>query len=121
METLPGRSERAVITHSALSNALEPIFQAVTTNAPLAARWTEATGLDCSNRAALSTLLLGYCLQANPDGIVLFHSNSAAHITANIQAAGSAGPSADAIRAFADLVAAAPFRSSLPSSLAATL
>ena len=108
LDKLPGRTERAVITHSALSHSLDKVYQAVSSDAALASRWSQATGMDCASRAALSSLLLGYTLRANSDGIVLFHSNSAAHITANIQAAGDSGPSPEAVRAFAELAAALP-------------
>lgn len=106
LDVLPGAETRGILTHSALSQSLDAVFQSVSSDTRQAARWSEATGLDCSSRAILSSLLLAYCLRANPDGVVLFHSNTAAHITANAQAAGDAGPSEEAVRIFAGLLAA---------------
>ena len=102
----PGGAPRAVVTHSALSGSLDAVFQSAQGDARRAARWSEAVGLDCSSRAALSSLLLASCLRANPDGVVLFHSNTAAHIAANAQAAGDGGPSEEAVSVFAGLLAA---------------
>lgn len=112
---LPDGGARAVLTHSALSHSLDAVFQSVSSDARQAARWSEATGLDCSSRAALSSLLLAYCLRANPDGVVLFHSGTAAHIAANVRAAGGDGPSEEAVRVFSGLLAADRLRA-LPAS-----
>jgi len=107
LDALPDGESRAVMTHSALSSALDVVFRSVSSDAHQAARWSEATGLDCSSRAVLSSLLLAYCLRANSDGVVLFHSNTAGHIAVNARSAGDDGPSSEAVHAFMGLLAAA--------------
>lgn len=71
------------ITFGALSSALERILRHVRSSDLVRHRWREATGLDCSTAAAVSSLLLQDSLEANANGAVLFSTTKSERIASN--------------------------------------
>jgi D-threo-aldose 1-dehydrogenase len=72
IETLAPVTDRAVVTYSPFSNALERIIDHVKTDPGASCRWRESVGVDCSSSDNVSVMLLHYCLSALPKGVVLF-------------------------------------------------
>jgi D-threo-aldose 1-dehydrogenase len=103
---LPDAGTRAVITHGGLSGALEAVHRVVSADPLVRVEWSESLGVDCSDRRMLAALLLRYCLEANPEGIVLFHSNSPEHIKENIQSQSVAFPTRESLSLFAEMIGA---------------
>jgi aryl-alcohol dehydrogenase-like predicted oxidoreductase len=102
---VPAAAGAAVVTHSALARSRAALARALELDANLRTRWSAALGADVTDAATLSRLLLQAALLANPDGIVLVHSNSVPHIAANAAAA-EATPDPEQIARLEDLVRA---------------
>lgn len=81
----PGDSFR--IYHRALTPDFRTLHAGIRQNQSLCKRWSQATGHDLADSAALARLMLKASLVANPDSIVLFSSKSPAHIQSNTELA----------------------------------
>jgi D-threo-aldose 1-dehydrogenase len=67
-------SHSAFITFSPYADALAMISEHLAGDSPTARRWSDAVGADLSDSRNICRLLLGYCLQENTEGLVLFFS-----------------------------------------------
>lgn len=94
---------RVLITHSALS-CLGAIGAAFAGSPLLAARWSEAVGIDCSDPRSLAALCLRYAVAANGEGVVLFSSSRPDHIRETAAALGDSSMSEEQVAAFAACV-----------------
>jgi D-threo-aldose 1-dehydrogenase len=102
LDRLPGLDGTAVITHSAVGPPLRRLTELMRDDRRRG-RWSEALGLDCARREVLARLLLGYALESNASGVVLFGSTSEERIRSNAALVDEAEPSAELIRRFAEL------------------
>ncbi len=94
----------AKLIHSPLGQGLQQIYKYVTSSPAIASEWSKALGADCSNINSISRLMLGYALESNPLGIVLFSSVKEQNIRANT-AAGDGGVTEEQLKNFSTLVA----------------
>lgn len=78
---------RALITHSALGDALDAVHRHVSEDPDRVRRWSEVVGADCSQRNVLGDHMLAWASFANPTGVVVFSSRNPARIRANAQGA----------------------------------
>jgi D-threo-aldose 1-dehydrogenase len=67
--------DSALITFSPFSDALGLILEHLRSDNAVCRRWSDSLGMDMSMPGNAANLLLGYCLQVNPDGVVLFSSS----------------------------------------------
>ena len=65
-------ADQAVVTFSPLSHALPAIQEHLSSRAGATRRWSDAIDCDLDAVDTLANLLLGYCLRANPGGVILF-------------------------------------------------
>ncbi len=103
-----GLAGRAVLTHSAVREVLGAVA-ALMEDRDRRRRWSEEVGIDCGRREELGRLLLGYALDSNAGGAVVFASTSEARIRANAGLADGDGPTHEQVVRFAALA-----RSELP-------
>jgi diketogulonate reductase-like aldo/keto reductase len=75
------------IHHRALTNHFHDLHHALAKNHSLCKRWSESTGTDLTDKAALASLMLKAALVMNPASIVLFSSKNPKHIHANAHTA----------------------------------
>lgn len=68
-------ADSTLITFSPFSSALGVIQKYMSDHSEACSRWSDSLGMDMSKPGNIAGLLLGYCLQANANGIVLFSSN----------------------------------------------
>ena len=64
--------DQAIVTFSPLSRALPAIQEYLSSSDGTKRRWSGAIGCDLDAADTLASLLLGYCLRANPGGVILF-------------------------------------------------
>lgn len=100
---VPDLVGRPLITHSALTGALDDVHRHVTRDPGRAAVWSAAVGADCSDRQVLGELLLAWAMADNPEGVVLFSSRDHRRIAANA-AVGGDRPRREEAKALARLV-----------------
>lgn len=81
-EALPGFSNRALITHSALG-PLERIVSLARNDQTRAAKAQAASGIDFANTIAIAPMLLAWARHANPNGMLLFATTSIDHLRTN--------------------------------------
>lgn len=74
-ETGEFNSDLAALTYSPFSNVLQPILEFIKNDKNRQAKWSELTGADCTTSNNLAPLLLRYCLNALPGGVVLFSTS----------------------------------------------
>ena len=74
-----------VATHSSVTGRLNALLNRLAADEALASEWRSATDLDPRDLDAVSQLLLGHALHANPDGIVVFFSSKPDHIVENVR------------------------------------
>lgn len=103
LEELPALAGRALITHSAMRVLVARLLEA-TGDPARRRRWSGELGVDCSRRDVLGGLLMGYSLQSNSQGVVLFSSTDEGRIRSNAALVEGGEYSADQIRRFAALV-----------------
>jgi D-threo-aldose 1-dehydrogenase len=101
-ERLPSGGDGALITHSAVAPVLPSLLKLVRDERPRE-RWSSELGLDCGQPTVLAELLLGYALNANARGIVLFSSTDAGRIRSNAALGESLPFSSEQIDRFAAL------------------
>lgn len=99
---LSGRSAKLI--HSPLGKGLQQIYKYVTSSPAINSQWSDALGADCSDINAIGRLMLGYAIESNPLGIVLFSSVKEQNIRANIAAVADGGPTEAQIETFLNLV-----------------
>ena len=68
-------ADSTLITFSPFSGALGLIQKHLRDDNGVCRRWSDSLSMDMSIPGNIAGLLLGYCLQANLDGVVLFSSN----------------------------------------------
>jgi aryl-alcohol dehydrogenase-like predicted oxidoreductase len=106
VERMPALRERPRFIHSAIREALPRIRGHLDAEPERQATWSRRLDVDCADPTVLGGLLIGYALQVNPDGVVLFGSQSEDHVRAAVDlTAGAQALSGDQIRRFAELVA----------------
>ncbi|HEX4053927.1 MAG TPA: aldo/keto reductase [Tepidisphaeraceae bacterium] len=76
------RDGRALSTHTIFGPAA-PLLEAIRNRPDAARQCAQEIGIERLDAKAISSLLLHYDLQTNPDGLVLFASINAAHVEAN--------------------------------------
>ena len=89
------------IHHRALTENFRKLHTSLVENSELCRRWSESTGVNLGNEAALAQLMLKASLEENPDSVVLFSSKSAAHLKMNVAAAGDTALAGPAHRLYA--------------------
>ena len=86
-EKLPKGDPRFLtITHGSLGDSYRTISARLKTHSRMKRTWSEALGVDCSRDEIISSLMLNSAVQANPNGLILFSSKSAARVSENIRA-----------------------------------
>lgn len=98
---LPDTTGRMVITHRSLNESLERLARFFASDEQAALRWSRTLGVDCADRDVLGQLTLDYAVRANPGGLVLFSSRSAARIKQNIRSITASPYSDEQIAVFA--------------------
>lgn len=81
---LLGGPDRLMITHSHLRQPMEVLGEYVKRQPTEVADWSQKLGTDLKDKRAVATLLLGWGIRENPNGGVLFSSNSEENIRFNI-------------------------------------
>jgi D-threo-aldose 1-dehydrogenase len=74
------------ITHSVLSRDLQEISRSLSADESLARTWSQAIGVDVSDREQLAALILSDALRRNPGGCVLYSSRSESRLGATVSA-----------------------------------
>ena len=96
--------ERAVINHGVLSKA-RALRQWFEENPDRADACNDEIGADCRDAGTLTAFLLQHALRANPEGIILFRSESLNRVRANVQAAREPQLSDEQLDRFGDFIA----------------
>jgi len=96
----PAPPDSTLIIHSVLGERLSRAFAAINANPDAQLRFTQATGADAQDRAALAGLMLQSACRRNPNGVTLFSSASREHVVRNAAVLAKAGGPADALDAF---------------------
>ena len=87
IERLPSSTAcRLVITHGALGDSYRLVLKFLKARRDLAKRWAAEIECDCLDENTLSSLMLNYAVNANPEGLVLFSSRDPARVTKNAKA-----------------------------------
>jgi len=105
LEELPQLAGRAVVTHSAVRQPLARLSELMR-DEPRREAWSRTLGLDCGRPEVLGRLLLGYALESNANGAVLFSSTSQQRIRGDAALAENGGLSSAQLREFARLTRA---------------
>jgi D-threo-aldose 1-dehydrogenase len=74
---------KILITHSALGERFRILTESLKSNRELCSEWSSKLGFDCSCATKVGALLLGAAMRNNPDGVVLFSSQTDNHIREN--------------------------------------
>jgi len=105
LEKLPPSDPRFLpITHGSLGESYRTISARLKAHSRMQPIWSDALGVDCSRNEIVSSLMLNYAVQANPNGLVLFSSKSAARVRENIRAVLEPELSAAQVDLFGQLV-----------------
>jgi D-threo-aldose 1-dehydrogenase len=91
------------ITFSPFSNALERIVKYLEHNPEATEEWHNSTGCDCSSSSDISRYMLKYCLDSNPDGVVLCSTSRPERIPQFAQTVEGHLPGSNSIQTFARL------------------
>jgi len=100
----PSASYRLVITHGALSDSYRTLQRFLETRKNLAKEWAAEIGCERLDEGTLSSLMLMYAVNANPEGLVLFSSRDPAKVTANVRAVSESRFTGDQVIVFQELV-----------------
>jgi aryl-alcohol dehydrogenase-like predicted oxidoreductase len=103
LESLPDLGSTAVITHSALREAIEPLGELMR-DATLRRRWSQELDVDLGQSGVPGRLLLAYALAANADGVVLFASTNEGTISSNVALVDGHEFSGEQVDRFASMV-----------------
>ncbi|MDQ2798712.1 MAG: aldo/keto reductase [Armatimonadota bacterium] len=101
---LPEPEKRVVITHRALNESFDLLWEFFAADPAAARRWSEKLGTDCTNREVVGHLMLNYAVQVNSGGLVLFSSRSRSRIQSNVRAVETSPFSAEQLTLFAGIV-----------------
>lgn len=96
---------RAMITHGSMGTA-RALMRQLQHQSGLAATYLDDLGVDCTDPTVISAFIMQQALRANPDGIVLFRSESPERIRSNVRAVSEPQLSAEQIERFESLVSA---------------
>lgn len=83
LHRLPNSTNKAVITHRALSSALFKLSQELALRNDKVNVWSSELGIDLNDPKRIADVMLAYALASNKSGIVLFSSRSIERIKAN--------------------------------------
>jgi aryl-alcohol dehydrogenase-like predicted oxidoreductase len=97
--------KRAIITHGSMGTA-RALMRRLQEESGLAAALLDDLGMDGTDPAVLSALIMQQALRANPDGIVLFRSESPERIRSNVRAVSEPQVSAEQVERFESLLSA---------------
>ncbi len=104
IDRLPPHPNSAVVTHSALGAGLKKLHEHVSSSAERVSRWSAAIGEDCSSLSVIGGLMLGYAVQADPHGIVVFSSQDERHVRSNVASVSDGRFSGEQIERFLEVV-----------------
>jgi aryl-alcohol dehydrogenase-like predicted oxidoreductase len=110
LATLPGASQRGMITHSCF-NGGRALVAAAGAQPETTRRFSEEIGLNLADPAVLRDLLWQQAALANPRGIVLFGTSRSEHLRQNVRAFNAPPPTPAQLAALAAFV-----RAVLPTS-----
>jgi D-threo-aldose 1-dehydrogenase len=74
---------KILITHSVLGEKFRFLTESLESNRELRSEWSSKLGFDCSCATKVGALLLAAAMRDNPDGVVLFSSQTENHIREN--------------------------------------
>ena len=115
LSLLPQSQRRIVITHRALSESFDTLWDFFSSNAEASRRWTQKLGVDCADRNVIGQLMLSYAVHANANGLVLFSTRSKSRIQSNVRAVETSQFSDEQLEVFAG-VAQEPALALMPSA-----
>jgi aryl-alcohol dehydrogenase-like predicted oxidoreductase len=92
------------VTFGALGASHVSLSGRLKANSELTRKWSTQLGLDCSKDETLSTLMLNFAIQANPNGLVLFSSRDAQRVEHDIRGVLESDISAAQVSLFGQLV-----------------
>ena len=87
VERLPrGGPHRLTLTFGSLSLGFQSVSGFLKAHSEIAGNWSKKLAVDCSKDETISSLMLNYAVQVNPDGLVLFSSKDASRVNRNVRA-----------------------------------
>ena len=87
LDSVPVTGNAFRIHHRSLTDNFRSLHAGLLADPERSCRWSQATGVDLSNRDNLANLMLKAALEQNPDSIILFSSKNPAHIQRNVAVA----------------------------------